>query len=105
MKTADEQTLHRIVNDLSSNLIIEAGAGTGKTYALVSRVVALVKNGARMRDIVAITFTEAAAVEISERVRSRLEQLLDENNTQNESDLLAEDRTDEDRNRLERAIS
>ena len=40
MKTADEQTIHRIVNDLSTNLIIEAGAGTGKTYALVSRVVA-----------------------------------------------------------------
>ena len=105
MKTADEQTLHRIVNDLSTNLIIEAGAGTGKTYALVSRVVALVKSGARMRDIVAITFTEAAAAELSERVRSRLEQLLDENNTQNKSDLLAKDLTGEDRERLERAVS
>ncbi len=46
--TTDQQTLYRIVNDLSTNLIIEAGAGTGKTYALVSRVVALVKSGARM---------------------------------------------------------
>ena len=105
MKTADEQTLHRIVNDLSSNLIIEAGAGTGKTYALVSRVVALVKNDARMRDIVAITFTEAAAAELSERVRSRLEQLLDENNPLNDADPLAKDLTGEDRERLERAVS
>ena len=105
MKTADEQTLHRIVNDLSANLIIEAGAGTGKTYALVSRVVALVKSGARMRDIVAITFTEAAAAELSERVRSRLEQLLDENNPLNDADLLAEGLTGEDRKRLERAVS
>ena len=105
MTSADEQTLHRIVNDLRSNLIIEAGAGTGKTYALVSRVVALVKSGARMRDIVAITFTEAAAAELSERVRSRLEQLLDDSNPQNESDLLAERLTDEDRMRLERAVS
>ena len=105
MKTADKQTLHRIVNDLSTNLIIEAGAGTGKTYALVSRVVALVKSGARMRDIVAITFTEAAAAELSERVRSRLEQLLDENNTQNDQDLIAKDLTGEDRKRLERAVS
>ncbi len=103
MKTADQRTLCRIVNDLSTNLIIEAGAGMGKTYALVSRVVALVKNGARMRDIVAITFTEAAA-ELSERVRSRLEQLLDENNPQNDEDLLAEDLTDEDRKCLERAV-
>ena len=71
----------------------------------MSRVVALVKNDARMRDIVAITFTEAAAAELSERVRSRLEQLLDENNTQNKSDLLAKDLTGEDRERLERAVS
>ena len=105
MKTTDEQTLHRIVNDLSTNLMIEAGAGAGKTYALVSRVVALVKSGARMRDIVAITFTEAAAAELSERVRSRLEQLLDENNSQNDQDLLAEGLGDEDRNQLERAVS
>ena len=105
MKTADQQTLCRIVNDLSANLIIEAGAGTGKTYALVSRVVALVKSGARMRDIVAITFTEAAAAELSERVRSRLEQLLDASNPQNDQDMLAEDLTDEDRERLERAVS
>ncbi len=93
------------MSDLSANLIIEAGAGTGKTYALVSRVVALVKSGARMRDIVAITFTEAAAAELSERVRSRLEQLLDASNPQNEQDMLAEDLTDEDRERLERAVS
>ncbi|MYA61058.1 MAG: AAA family ATPase, partial [Dehalococcoidia bacterium] len=105
MKTADEQTLHRIVNDLFTNLIVEAGAGTGKTYALVSRVVALVKSGARMRDIVAITFTEAAAAELSERVRSRLEQILDENNTQNDQDPLAATLTGEDRERLERAVS
>ena len=105
MKTTDERTLHRIVNDLSTNLIIEAGAGTGKTYALVSRVVALVKNDARMRDIVAITFTEAAAAELSERVRSRLEQLLDENNPLNDADLLAEGLTGEDRSRLEHAVS
>ena len=66
---------------------------------------ALVKNDARMRDIVAITFTEAAAAELSERVRSRLEQLLDENNPQNKSDLLAKDLTGGDRERLERAVS
>ena len=104
MKT-EEQTLRRIASDLSSNLIIEAGAGTGKTYALVSRVVALLKSGARMRDIVAITFTEAAAAELSERVRSRLEQILDESNPENNADLLAKDLTDEERGQLERAVS
>ena len=105
MTATDEQTLNRIVNDLSSNLIIEAGAGAGKTYALVSRVVSLVKGGARMRDIVAITFTEAAAAELSERVRSRLEQLLDERSPENAGDPLAKDLTSEEREWLERAVS
>ena len=76
--TNDAETTNRIVSALDANLLVEAGAGTGKTYALVSRAVALIKSGkATMRGIVAITFTEAAAAELSERIRSRMEQLLD----------------------------
>ena len=76
--TDDAIAARRIVRDLDANLLVEAGAGTGKTYALVSRVVALVKSGVSMENIVAITFTEAAAAELSERIRSRMEQLLDD---------------------------
>ena len=86
----DAHTSKRIVNDLDANFIVEAGAGTGKTYALVSRVVALVKSGTPMPGIVAITFTEAAAAELSERVRSRLEQLLDAEYRAGEDDRLAD---------------
>ena len=89
----DSNTLNRIVDDLEANLIVDAGAGTGKTYALVSRVVALVKAGVRMPNIVAITFTEAAAAELSERIRARLEQLLDDKHPDNVDDLLARDLT------------
>ena len=84
----DGKTLARITGELDKNFIVEAGAGTGKTYALVSRVVALVKAGNPMGGIVAITFTEAAAAELSERIRSRMEQLLDAGNSANESDAL-----------------
>ena len=89
----DDTTACRIVRDLDSNFIVEAGAGTGKTYALVSRVIALVKagpdhGGARMEHIVAITFTETAAAELSERIRSRMEQLLDATHDDNAGDLL-----------------
>ena len=101
--TNDSETLRRIVNDLDTNLIVEAGAGTGKTYALVSRVVALVKAGFKMQNIVAITFTEAAAAELSERIRSRLEQLLDDDHSDNADDLLAKDLTDEARERIQKA--
>ena len=76
MPTDDAKTLHCIVHCLEANLLVEAGAGTGKTYALVSRVVALVKSGVRMENIVAITFTEAAAAELCDRIRTRMEQIL-----------------------------
>ena len=76
--TGDANAARRIVRDLDTNLIVEAGAGTGKTYALVSRVVALVKSGIRMENIVSITFTEMAAAELSERIRSRMNDLLDD---------------------------
>ena len=103
-KTDDQTTLYSIVNDLGANLMIEAGAGTGKTYALVSRVVALVKAGVRMQHIVAITFTEAAAAELSERIRSRMEQLLDNDHPDNVNDLLAQELNDRDRDRIRRAV-
>ena len=101
----DEETLRSIVNDLGANLMVEAGAGTGKTYALVSRVVALVKAGVRMQNIVAITFTDAAAAELSERVRSRMEQLLDDGLEDVDEDLLAKDLTDQERGRIRQAVA
>ena len=103
-KTDDQTTLYSIVNDLDANLMIEAGAGTGKTYALVSRVVALVKAGVRMQNIVAITFTEAAAAELSERIRSRMEQLLNNDHPDNVHDLLSQELNDRDRDRIRRAV-
>jgi ATP-dependent exoDNAse (exonuclease V) beta subunit len=50
----------RIRDALDVSLFVEAGAGTGKTSALVDRVVALVARGAaELRHVAAITFTEA----------------------------------------------
>src|SRR5262249_16739267 len=57
---------------LAGTLFVEAGAGTGKTAALVSRVVGLVRAGVPMRAIAAITFTEKAASELRARVRAEL---------------------------------
>ena len=107
MTTTDESrsTLERIVKCRDINFIIEAGAGTGKTYALCSRVVALVTTGVRMRDIVAITFTEAMAAELSVRIRSRMEQLLDDDDPANADDLLAQDLDCEMRERIQQAIA
>ncbi len=59
---------------LHDTMLVEAGAGTGKTSALVDRVVALVASGVRIDRIAAITFTERAAAELRDRVRSGLEE-------------------------------
>ncbi len=58
-------------------LFVEAGAGTGKTTALVERVVAMVASGRLgLRNLAAITFTEAAAAELRDRIRLALEQVV-----------------------------
>ncbi|HEV8207113.1 MAG TPA: UvrD-helicase domain-containing protein [Acidimicrobiia bacterium] len=64
------------IRDLhEATLFVEAGAGTGKTTALVDRVVSLIARGrVTIRELAAITFTEAAAGELRDRIRYRLEQ-------------------------------
>jgi len=49
-------------------LLLEAGPGTGKTRTLVARVVHLVEQNVDPRSIVALTFSNRAAQELSERV-------------------------------------
>ena len=70
----DQLRRDRIRTSLDENLFVEAGAGTGKTTALVGRIVELVTSGkAEMAGLAAITFTEAAAAELRDRVRRDLE--------------------------------
>jgi hypothetical protein len=59
---------------LRHTLFVEAGAGTGKTTQLVARVVNLVlHHDVRLAEIAAITFTDAAAAELRDRIRAELE--------------------------------
>ncbi|HLW69257.1 MAG TPA: UvrD-helicase domain-containing protein [Candidatus Binataceae bacterium] len=71
---ADQAARDRIQHDLTATLIIEAAAGTGKTTALVSRIVAVLARGLTSLDrIVAVTFTEKAAGELKLRLRAAIE--------------------------------
>ena len=64
-----------ITSRLDVNVIVEAAAGTGKTTALVGRIVAVLARGlARVDRIVAVTFTEKAAGELKLRLRAGLEE-------------------------------
>ena len=63
-----------IANALDATLIVEAAAGTGKTTALVGRIVRIIAEGkAKVGEIVAVTFTEKAAGELKLRLRERLD--------------------------------
>ena len=80
MSPLDQDTRNLITRDgLADTLFVEAGAGSGKTSALVERIVNLViVEGVRLSSIAAITFTEAAAAELQARIRVRFEQLRDD---------------------------
>lgn len=73
----DQSERDRIAGELDRNILVEAGAGSGKTRSLVDRMVALVDTGTCTADrIVAVTFTRKAAAELRQRFQVRLEEAL-----------------------------
>jgi ATP-dependent helicase/nuclease subunit A len=69
----DEAARERVRTQLEQTFVVEAGAGTGKTRLLVDRIENLIASGrARLRNIVAITFTEKAAAELRVAIRQRI---------------------------------
>ena len=64
----DAAARQRALLDYAATLLVEAGAGSGKTALMAGRVALMLAHGIRPRDIVAITFTEAAAAELLERI-------------------------------------
>lgn len=75
MNLLDQDARQRIACDLDATLIVEAAAGTGKTTALVNRVVSIIRAGrTTLERIVAVTFTEKAAGEMKLRLRAELDE-------------------------------
>ncbi len=58
--------------DMDTNFVVRAAAGSGKTTALVARMVALVRRGVDVGSIAAITFTKKAAAEMNARFYEEL---------------------------------
>ncbi len=63
------------LTDRHRGLLVEAGAGTGKTAILAGRVALLLADGVAPHNVAAITFTELAAAELASRVREYVETL------------------------------
>ncbi|HEX5126774.1 MAG TPA: UvrD-helicase domain-containing protein, partial [Rhodocyclaceae bacterium] len=73
----DVQPRERVVIGLdpSRSVVVEACAGSGKTWLLVSRLLRLLLVGVKPGEILAITYTRKAAREIEERLRQYLGEL------------------------------
>jgi ATP-dependent helicase/nuclease subunit A len=81
-RPVDEDARERARRDHATSLVLEAGAGTGKTTLLVDRIEAIVRAGAaRLEEVAAVTFTENAATTMKLRLRERLERVRSDDRT------------------------
>ena len=70
----------KAINARNANILVSAGAGSGKTSVLVERIIKkIIKDKVNIEDILVVTFTEAAASEMKERVLKALYKELDNN--------------------------
>ncbi len=73
------------------NIIVSAGAGSGKTAVLTERVLTYLKNGTFINELLILTFTNAAAKEMKERIRNKIQkESLNDKNIAKNLDLLDE---------------
>lgn len=62
----------RAIYESGTNIIVSAGAGSGKTAVLTERVTEKLRNGISIRSLLILTFTNAAASEMKERIRKEV---------------------------------
>ena len=60
------------INKSGSNIIVSAGAGSGKTAVLSQRVLNKIDSGIHVNELLILTFTKAAASEMKERIRKKI---------------------------------
>ena len=70
MHWSPEQLL--AINEDGKNIIVSAGAGSGKTAVLSERVLRKLMQGVHINELLVLTFTNAAAAEMKERIRKKI---------------------------------
>ena len=68
------EDFYRIACDPQRHVVVEACAGAGKTWMLVSRILRALLEGTAPQEILAITFTKKAAGEMRQRLQEWLQQ-------------------------------
>ena len=69
-KLTEQQAL--AVRSIDSNVLVSAGAGSGKTHVLVERYLEVLKHGGNIDELIAVTFTRKAAAEMRHRLKKRI---------------------------------
>ena len=70
----DEQ--QKVIDLRNRNILVSAAAGSGKTAVLVERIITMLTEDESPVDVdrlLIVTFTEAAAAEMKERIRNAIE--------------------------------
>ena len=70
MKWTKDQ--ERVITERDRNILVSAAAGSGKTAVLTERIIRLLKEGADIRKFLVITFTNASASDMKEKIRKAL---------------------------------
>lgn len=60
------------IDDRHQNILVSASAGSGKTAVLVNRVIKLIKEGQSIDRMLLVTFTDAAAKNMRDKIREEL---------------------------------
>ena len=72
----------KVIDLRDRNILVSAAAGSGKTAVLVERIIQMLtdeKHPVDVDELLIVTFTEAAAGEMKERIRAAIENALEEN--------------------------
>ena len=73
MNFTEEQLM--AIEETGKNIIVSAGAGSGKTAVLTERVKQKLLNGIHINELLVLTFTNAAAKEMKERIRKAISKI------------------------------
>ena len=69
MNITNEQ---RAAIDCAGKVIVSASAGSGKTFVMIQKLVAAVKEGVDLDSVLAVTFTKKAAAQMKEKLRKAI---------------------------------
>ena len=75
--TIDQQ---KAIESFGQNIIVSAGAGSGKTAVLTARIIKILKSGIKANQLLVLTFTKASAAEMKKRV---VDEMLKDNELKN----------------------